>query len=342
MKSDAVLKRSGFGAMIGLVVLLLSGCASESGGFSGAESSLTSEAVPTPESKPKILQVGQTAMGICPTESPCEIDVTVTKLEAFYGCRVTNDHSNQEDRSEVENFLEIEAEVKVTKSAEEASTVALRLPDVVLENDTIVSAPRAENCGSDAEYTWEDEIGEGKEAKVNGVFLIPVNAEFLTIGNGKWKIPEINSTMELSTQPDSVRLESTVQSESVIPTESASDASGQEVASIFNEPGVGYQCAATDAWVDDPALCTAENLGGDPSYDLYWGPNAAMPAEQALRDPSTIPYSEGGTCSAAECGYGTDEFGNDLNQLKIESHTWWADCIAANEVEFCRANDPYQ
>ncbi|APM37077.1 hypothetical protein FE376_03840 [Corynebacterium diphtheriae] len=61
-----------------------------------------------------------------------------------------------------------------------------------------------------------------------------------------------------------------------------------------------------------------------------------------MRDPRTIPYSEGGTCSAAICGYGTDENGNDLNAIKENAHRWWNDCMSTNTGEYCRANDPYQ
>lgn len=71
--------------------------------------------------------------------------------------------------------------------------------------------------------------------------------------------------------------------------------------SIFNEPGVGYQCPGTDAFTDDPANCTSANLGGDPSYDeIYPG---GYPANE-------VPFADGGTCEAAICGYGHDENGN--------------------------------
>src|SRR5699024_12825320 len=42
--------------------------------------------------------------------------------------------------------------------------------------------------------------------------------------------------------------------------------------SIFNAPGVGYQCPGTDAFTDDPANCTSANLGSDTICDqLYPG-----------------------------------------------------------------------
>lgn len=84
--------------------------------------------------------------------------------------------------------------------------------------------------------------------------------------------------------------------------------------SIFNSPGVGYQCPATDAYVDDPALCTSANLGGDPIYDtMYPG---GIPANE-------VPYADGGTCAAAICGYGHDEFGNP-NPSSGEIQAEWA------------------
>lgn len=121
---------------------------------------------------------------------------------------------------------------------------------------------------------------------------------------------------------------------------------------IWSEPGVGYRCAATDAWVYDPSNCIAAHLGGDPSYDHLWGPSAAVPAEQwysspdnpALseyyEDPDNIPIADGGTCPAALCGYGHDEYGNP-NPSSGEIQAWWMDCIAVNTEEYCRANDPY-
>lgn len=50
-----------------------------------------------------------------------------------------------------------------------------------------------------------------------------------------------------------------------------------------------YQCPGTDSYVDDLSLC------GNP---------------QGAPDPATVPYAEGGTCAAAVCGYGYDEYGN--------------------------------
>lgn len=71
--------------------------------------------------------------------------------------------------------------------------------------------------------------------------------------------------------------------------------------SIWNSPGVGYQCPGTDAFTNDPANCTSANLGGDPSYDqMYPG---GYPAAE-------VPYADGGHCAAAICGYGHDENGN--------------------------------
>ena len=121
---------------------------------------------------------------------------------------------------------------------------------------------------------------------------------------------------------------------------------------IWSETGVGYQCAATNAWVYDPANCTAANLGGDPSYDQRWGTAAAVPAEEFYNslnnpapteqyvDPATVPIADGGTCPAYLCGYGHDEDGNP-NPSNGEIQGWWTDCIAINTEDFCRANDPY-
>lgn len=83
----------------------------------------------------------------------------------------------------------------------------------------------------------------------------------------------------------------------------------QHVEPIWTEPGVGYQCMGTDAWVSDPAYCTSQNLGGETSYDELWGPEAAIPAEEALRNSTTSPYDDGEHCAAAICGYGTNSQG---------------------------------
>jgi hypothetical protein len=121
---------------------------------------------------------------------------------------------------------------------------------------------------------------------------------------------------------------------------------------IWSQPGVGYRCAATDAWVYDPSNCVAANLGGDPSYDQLWGPSAAVSAEESYsppdnpvlsehyEGPANIPIADGGTCPAALCGYGHDEYGNP-NPSSGEIQGWWMDCIAVNTDEYCRANDPY-
>ena len=79
--------------------------------------------------------------------------------------------------------------------------------------------------------------------------------------------------------------------------------------SIWSDPGNGYNCADTDAWVHDPSSCIAANLGGGPSYDYLLGPEAARPATITPPDPATIPFADGGTCAAAICGYGHNQYG---------------------------------
>lgn len=98
-------------------------------------------------------------------------------------------------------------------------------------------------------------------------------------------------------------------SEPKSPAVSATQEPTQSAGSIWNEPGDGYNCAATDAWVDDPALCTSANLGGDPSYDSLWGPEAALPGTVTTQDPATVPFADGGTCPGAICGYGHNQYG---------------------------------
>ncbi|UWE71653.1 hypothetical protein NY055_01995 [Corynebacterium diphtheriae bv. mitis] len=52
------------------------------------------------------------------------------------------------------------------------------------------------------------------------------------------------------------------------PQDTTSDSPAQQASLIWTKPGAGFQCGGTDA---------------------------AIPAEKAMRDPSTVPYAEGGT-----------------------------------------------
>lgn len=109
------------------------------------------------------------------------------------------------------------------------------------------------------------------------------------------------------------------------PTTSAnqSDSAEQRTGDdTFTTPGNGYQCPGTDAFVNDPADCTPENLGGQPAPE------------------DTVPYDDGGTCPAYLCGYGTDENGAP-NPSSGEIQSWWANCTSQNSEEYCRENDPY-
>lgn len=59
--------------------------------------------------------------------------------------------------------------------------------------------------------------------------------------------------------------------------------------SVFNQPGNGYQCPGTDAYVNNPADCTSHNLGGDPIYDeVYPG---GYPKQPSPKQPS--PWVQG-------------------------------------------------
>lgn len=77
-------------------------------------------------------------------------------------------------------------------------------------------------------------------------------------------------------------------------------------------------------------------------WEQRGGAEAAEAESNAgLPDPATIPYADGGTCPAYQCGYGHDENGNP-NPSNSEIQSWWSDCTATNTTEYCRANDPYQ
>ena len=42
---------------------------------------------------------------------------------------------------------------------------------------------------------------------------------------------------------------------------------GEAPEEAFTQPGNGYQCPGTDAYVNSPSDCTSQDLGGDPAYD---------------------------------------------------------------------------
>ncbi|WP_145943665.1 hypothetical protein [Corynebacterium glyciniphilum] len=77
-----------------------------------------------------------------------------------------------------------------------------------------------------------------------------------------------------------------------------------------------YQCPGTDSYVDDLSLC------GNP---------------QGAPDPATIPYAEGGTCAAADCGYGYDDYGNrNPSSGEIQGRHLCQDGYI-NDPEYCAA-----
>lgn len=94
--------------------------------------------------------------------------------------------------------------------------------------------------------------------------------------------------------------------ESSTPTTTTSSASSSESTTP----------SASDDNVDEPA----------PAY---------TPPRQA---PESAPSAD---CPAYQCGYGTDEQGNQ-NPTSGDIQAWWAECTATNTTEYCRANDPYQ
>ncbi|SDL61673.1 hypothetical protein SAMN04488535_0171 [Corynebacterium mycetoides] len=123
------------------------------------------------------------------------------------------------------------------------------------------------------------------------------------------------SSIPTTTRPTTSAVATTTTEISSSGVETGTKASATETvatAPIFTTPGNGYRCAGTDAYVLDPANCTAANLGADPSYDTQFGPAAAINAQQELRALEEeqrldeIPMADGGTCPAYKCGYGHD------------------------------------
>lgn len=81
-----------------------------------------------------------------------------------------------------------------------------------------------------------------------------------------------------------------------------------------------YRCPQTDAYVNDPSECA--------------------PWQREDFAPATVPFANGGTCPAAECGYGTAPDGTPYPSSG-EIQMWWANCTAENSDEYCRSIDPY-
>lgn len=291
----------------------------------------------------------------CGGDVPCEIDITLSQATLTETCPHGVSYPDMQAMDpEGSLYLTFEGEFHVIDSQTNFSVAETDFTAVDPEGyaTSNLIAYDCENLGVDKNLS--NPVDPGLKRSGQLILAIPDNTETVRFtqywdpvtyefdvtdldvepGAGERPLPASASTTsagsEDATEPTT---------ESMEPSDDAGEANS---ASIWNEPGIGYNCAATDAWTDDPANCTAANLGGDPAYDIHWGPDAASPANDPTQDLSNIPYSEGGTCPAYRCGYGTDAEGNDLNQEKADSHAWWNECIAANTAEYCRANDPWQ
>lgn len=157
-------------------------------------------------------------------------------------------------------------------------------PDDMRDN----TAPCEPVPGDDGYVNWDDGVDPATEAFVYGAFAAPENVEFMSIRGYKFGVPE--DYIDDVQGPD----EEVAADPATDPVaEPAPEETPAEPNSIWAPTGQGHQCPRTDAFVWDPADCTPENLGAGP-----------------LPDPASIPVADGGTCPAAVCGYGHDEYGN--------------------------------
>lgn len=85
------------------------------------------------------------------------------------------------------------------------------------------------------------------------------------------------------------------------------EASSPEAAPAVEEPYVVECIFGTPgpSRMSDGTVQNTEYCGNQPGAQAYRDAESA-----AGLDPSEIPYAEGGTCPAYQCGYGTDENGN--------------------------------
>ncbi|MCX7540528.1 hypothetical protein [Corynebacterium antarcticum] len=334
-------------AALSTAFLLLSGC-------TGGEPDVSTDSTPTTITEqandgPETITLGEPfTWNQCGDDASCDIEVLFTKATLTETCPHGVSYSDMETMGEPGiQYLTLEGEYHV-RANERQSNFSIAETDftAVDEDGNTSNSLVAYGCES---HSIDDDLSN------------PVDVGLKRQGELTLAVPE--GTRELRYRPhwsptiyvldisdfpvetgsrERPQPSSPETSNSTVPVQQRTPQSNESADSIWNEPGVGFQCAGTDAWVDDPSHCTSENLGGDPSYDTMWGPDAAIPAEEAMRDPSTIPYSEGGTCPPYRCGYGTDAAGNDLNVVREEAHRWWSDCVAVNTAEHCRASDPYR
>lgn len=284
----------------------------------------------------------------CGADVPCEVDITFTDATLTDTCPYGVSYPDmQATDPEGTQYLTFEGEFHVV-DAQTNFSVSESDFTAVDSDSYATSSLTAFDCEDlNVDEHLSNPVDPGLKRAGHLILAIPENTETVRFtqfwdpvsyefdvtdldvepGAGERPLPASASAPPVTTQ------------EAATPAVAATEGAA---ASMWTEPGVGYQCAGTDAWTNDPANCTAANLGGDPSYDTQWGPGAAIPAGETGQDLSNIPYANGGTCPAYKCGYGTDAEGNDLNQEKADSHAWWGECIAVNTTEYCRANDPWQ
>lgn len=333
-------------AIVGLAAALtLSACSNTQ---DAAEPSTTAAPTTTADVASGIqdLVLGETiTVTRCGGDIPCEVDITFTDATLTETCPYGVSYPDMEAMDpEGTQYLTFEGEFHVINA--ETGFLVSETDFTAVDPDGYATTNLiAYDCEDlDVDQHLSNPVDPGLKRAGHLILAIPENTEtvrFTQFGDPlsyEFDVTELKAEPGAGERPLPVPT-STPPAAIQEPTPDATEAAS---ISIWTEPGVGYQCASTDAWTNDPANCTAANLGGDPSYDTYWGPEAAIPTGEAAQDLSNIPYANGGTCPAYKCGYGTDAEGNDLNQEKADSHAWWSECVAANTAEYCRANDPWQ
>lgn len=285
-------------ALLLMLPLFLAACSDTEDSI---QSGVTAPEATTSMVAPVTAQIGDPIEVTC-FWNDCIGEVTLTDMTVAEECRygVADYGEGYNQAIDGKEILQLWGEFSLAKGRVgqngEELNVSLDDPTAAIDAEGFKQTPTRYQCQSadDGHESWSTVLTAGQKARIYGDFLIPEGATVIVIEGREIELPAREETTQAPAQE---RAASTAAAEQPLPT------------TMWTEPGVGYQCFGTDAWTNDPANCTAANLGGDPSYDTQWGPAAAIPADETVQDLSNVPYADGGTCPAYLCGYGTNDQG---------------------------------
>ncbi|WIM70184.1 hypothetical protein [Corynebacterium suedekumii] len=286
------------------LALSLTACANTQEAAQPSTSAETSAATTDAPAKLQVLTLGsRIAITQC-GDDPCDIEVTFTEAALTETCPFGVKYPDMEGTDpEGTQYLTLDGEFNVRDSPR---AFALNESDftAVDSEDYATTSLTAFDCEDlDPDNKLTTAVDPGLKRSGHIILAIPENTELVRFSAGSDPNTHVFDV-------SSIEIQQGAGERPAAPSETVPPDTPQANAPIWNEPGIGYRCAATDAWTNDPANCTAANLGGDPAYDNLWGPAAAIPAgEETPQDLSNAPYADGGTCAAAICGYGTNDQG---------------------------------